>query len=435
MGFINQNNNRSRKRLAEEAKLRYGVLRTLQGDDTRVPGQQGTRKRRRSVEGLYGGDCTPEERSTKIARLLKRLPFSSSYATDNDSDGASHKYLTQLLLNGDACMDIDSSDLQATQNGLQGTIAGPRTTLFSLPLELIHEIFLLSGNLELPNSSRKLHSILTGSRYLEARMLLSISTPVRPKNEKKKKHNNNHKSSQDDQEENIVRVLNSKFLAFKFVTHDLLKDLKIRYTGPDFPVNDDGKDPVSESDIASVPIPDFQLLAPTNRAVSLYLYFLSQPNCVRSTDTNTQSIFINMCIQAGHLEQACQMLDTKNVATDETSVKLVIDYLNGNAVLPPNRNTGVEATSNNITTTRNGSEADYNGRLYMKLLKKAAAAVWNTNVLNSDIVWEGVFLTQNEEAMDMLRRAGGMPSLQALSFGMSQQSQRPSYQPHAAVSK
>lgn len=357
MGFLTANKNRSRSNLKKLNNLRVGVLRKYQKEaDEELEIQPDRPKRRRGIH-LYGE--AKDDVETRNVRLKRRYASSVKVIID-----------THLM-----------SDYEnATPGGISITESKIRSAgLYTLPLEIIHEVFLLSGNLELPNCSKRLHDILSGSQYLKTRMVLNISSTVRKKSYKNSEQGEQNVELEEKKPENPIRVLNSKFLIYRFVTPELLKALNIQYTASNFPVNNEEE--IFEEDIESVPITThFQDLVPNNRSMDIYIHFLSQPNCIKNTGPG-QSVFLNMCIQAGYVEKVHLMLDTKNLTSDVTSLTLAL---------------GLED---------------------MYLFRKLSKVPSSPDVLSNDVVWEKVLLSQNHEAINILHEAGGNPSLHALSFG------------------
>lgn len=257
-----------------------------------------------------------------------------------------------------------------------------RYNLLSLPLELIQEIFLLSGNLEFTLCSKKLHESLNSSKYLEVRLVRRLATCVTVATPTKSE-DSDEEEEDDEEVEEPISVLNTKFLEYKFVTVEVLQELNILYTSPAFPVSNEEE--IYPKDIESVPLTsEFENMIPNERSINLYLYFLSQPNCVKDTSSSAvQCNFLNMCLEAGHLEQVDQMLDYQKIATNETTLSLALDY----------------------------GDID--------LFTKAVAAVGDPHDLSHDLVWEKVMTTGKQHAMDVLRQAGGNPSLRAvMSFNL-----------------
>lgn len=355
MGFLNANRPRSRKRLEKEWEFRAGVLRSLQGDN-KDPNEPDINKRRRRVPNLYGKDAQTSA-SGSNRRSVSRTPYDPVYN------------------------DIDEEKFFRKQTKLLASVKSEwpsRYNLLSLPLELIQEIFLLSGNLEFTLCSKKLHECLNLSKYLEVRLVRRLATFVTVAAATKSEDNKEEEEEEDEEAEEPISVLNTKFLDYKFVTVEVLQELNILYTSPAFPVSNEEE--VYPKDIESVPLTsEFENLIPNERSINLYLYFLSQPNCVKDTNSSAiQCNFLNMCLEAGHLEQVGQMLDYQKIAANETTLSLAL-------------------------------ECDY-----IDLFTKVVAAVDDNHILSHDLVWEKVMSTGKQWAMDVLRQAGGNPSLRAV---------------------
>lgn len=339
MGFLTANRKRTRKRLRKDLKLRVQTLRKLQGGFALVP------EDRKAVRGLYSSDDSNCQKDVRRAHFLIE---------------EERRALAQAL-----------------------TLEHQATNLIFLPVEIIHEIFLYSGNLELPNCCKILHKQLTDSEYLERRMVLRLSSTIRPP----KPPPTTNEGTEDENSTTAilptpVRVINSRFLGYKFVSRKILEELNILYSSPDFTVNN--AEDIDEKDIASVSIPtEFNDLLANERTIAIYLHFLAQPNVVENRSCN-QSIFVNMCMEAGFVDKVHEILDYGKVTTDETTLKIAL------------------------------SLGD------MELFTKVTKAAKSPDVLSSDLIWEMLLLTQNHEAISVIRQEGGAPSLHALSFGMSQ---------------
>lgn len=92
----------------------------------------------------------------------------------------------------------------------QGTTQPRHPGLLSLPAEILQDIFVHSGNLELPSVSRKLYSSLTGSQYLYRRFL------------------DHHMAISDYEGLGLVICsLPVEFCTRRFVTVELLADMQI----------------------------------------------------------------------------------------------------------------------------------------------------------------------------------------------------------------
>lgn len=344
MGFLTFNRKRSRTRTQKELKLRVGTLRSLQEDTS---SDHKVNKRRKNVENLYISD------DTQLRKRTRRNSYTSSQNVIEDTNGALRHKLESR---------------KAKQ---------PKMDLISLPREIIHHIFLFSGNLEFPNCCKALQEMLTNSRYLAYRMVLNLSSTISAP--KPSLETFGESADSGEEAEPPVRVLNSRFLIYKFVTQDALNELNILYTGADFPIGD--SEEITESSIASVQLPsEFDDLTPNRRTLGLYSYLLAQPNTVATHS----AVFINMAIHAGFLEEVHTMLDSTKIRTDEITMKLALE-------------------NNDL------------------LLFSKAAMYADPEVRNHDIIWENLLISQNRKAISILSQAGGNPSLHALSFGMSQQ--------------
>lgn len=260
--------------------------------------------------------------------------------------------------------------------------------LYSLPMEIIQRIFLMSGNMEFPNCSRVLHKILNGSRYLQECMVYNVSSCVLERVQNEVTEQNEQDGQLQTSEpvatvrETAIRVLNSRFLSYKFVNKEFLENLNICYASPDFPVNDD--ECLFLEEIASVPIPqEFNNFMATPRMVELYLYLLKQPNCVGQTGLG-KSGFLNLCLNNGFLSEAREILKTKKVVADDCSLKIAI-------------------------------ELD-DQELFAKLVEVPSSS----DVLNNDQIWEILLRRSLTNFATILKEAGGHPSLGAISSSIPQ---------------
>lgn len=283
--------------------------------------------------------------------------------------------------------------LEEHQNGITVKTNTPEKPiapgLYSLPMEVIQQIFLMSGNLEFPNCSKLLHKILNGSRYLQERMVYNVSSSVleRVSNKESEEDENNEDNEESQMQEpsttireTPIRVLNSRFLSYKFVNREFLEHLNICYASPDFPINND--EHLFVEDIASVPIPqEFNNYMVTPRMVGLYLHLLKQPNCVGQTGLG-KSIFLNLCLSNGFLKEANEILATGKVTADDSSLRIAL-------------------------------ELD-DEELFAKLVEVPSSP----DVLNNDYIWEILLHGNLTTFASILKEAGGHPSLGAISSSL-----------------
>lgn len=233
--------------------------------------------------------------------------------------------------------NLHKEGIRPTRSKLKAKVTaarGPPANLTSLPKELIHYIFLMSGNWELALCSKKLHADLGSSKYLAMRVVQNLLTVVseRPtwellgeKEEIEYYPDDVYNPAEDiDERGNRLSVLNAEYLRYKFVTADILKGLNIQYVENLFPTANEDlvfKEDTKDTFMAE----EFEYLPPNERTIGLFLYLLSQPRSVKNLNSNAPTLFLNQCIAAGYFKEVVEMLNSEKVDTDCNTLLLALD--------------------------------------------------------------------------------------------------------------
>lgn len=231
---------------------------------------------------------------------------------------------------------LHEEGIRPTRSKLNAKIKAERGTpanLVSLPKELIHDIFLMSGNWDLALCSKRLYADLGNSEYLAKGVVQRLLTVVSDKpmwelmgtSEFLCEPEDPYIPAEDiDEHGNRLSVLNAQYLKYRFVTADTLKGFNVRYVENLFPTANE--DYVCKEDTKDTPMAEeFEDLPANERTIGLFLYLLSQPRSIKNDNSNASTLFLNKCIKAGYRKEVVEMLNSEKVDTDCNTLMLALD--------------------------------------------------------------------------------------------------------------
>lgn len=255
--------------------------------------------------------------------------------------------------------------------------------LLIMPPELVQLIFLHSNNLDMPLVNKRVYDILCGSDYLPSQMVFNLSTQVYERIEPEATPDTESAANTDATPEiksTEIRVLNSKYLQYKFVTAEILKEHNILYFSSSFPISDEA--PIHLDELESVPVPsEFSSLLYNSRLAHIYKFILRQPKCSGPSGIG-QSVFLNQCISAGDVATAQQIIRSGKVRADEMSLASAME------------------------------------RNDVKLFRRLLRILNSSDTLSLDSLWEKLLKKKDDRFIAMVTEAGGSPSLAVISMSI-----------------